>query len=82
MTVAFLRNADAPLAVLIRDAEFRDPLRSVEIDESGRIFEMTGERFNMPGLEPANILDALDDERFGRVRSLKEIIAARGQHGL
>jgi hypothetical protein len=60
----------------------REPHRPVKVDERGRIFEMTGERFNMPGLEPADILEAIEDERASHVRSLKEIMAAHNQQGI
>jgi len=63
-------------------AKYREAIRPVEVDTSGRIFEVTGERFNMPGLEPADILEAIEDERAGRVYSLKEIVASRKQHGI
>jgi hypothetical protein len=41
--------------------------RPVQVDEDGRLFEMTGEQIKMPGLEPADILEALDDFRSGRL---------------
>jgi hypothetical protein len=56
-----------------------DP-RPVRVDEDGRIFEMTGERFQMPGLEPADILAALDDEREGRLHSFDEVVASLKKH--
>jgi hypothetical protein len=49
-------------------------MRAVNVDPSGRIFEITGERFNMPGLEPSDILEALEDERAGRLRPLSEVV--------
>jgi hypothetical protein len=55
----------------------REPIRPVDVDVSGRIFEKTGERFSMPGLEPADILEAIEDELAGRIRTLDEIIASR-----
>jgi hypothetical protein len=54
----------------------QDP-RPVRLDASGRIFEVTGERFEMPGLEPEAILQALADEQAGRLYPLKQIIADR-----
>jgi hypothetical protein len=48
-------------------------VRPVRIDERGRIFELSGERFVMPGLEPENVLAGLADEQAGRTRSLKAI---------
>jgi hypothetical protein len=47
--------------------------RPVMTDREGRIFERTGERLSMPGLEPADILEALEDERAGRVHSFEEV---------
>jgi hypothetical protein len=56
-------------------------MRPVRVDETtGEIFEMTGERIMMPGLEPERILKSLEDERMGRTRTLKEIIASRNHH--
>jgi hypothetical protein len=60
----------------------RPSIRPVAVDDSGRIFEMTGEQIRMPGLEPQDILDAIEDERAGRTRSLKGIIASRNRHGI
>jgi hypothetical protein len=57
-------------------------IRPVMVDESGRIFEMTGEQIVMPGLEPEAILESFEDERAGRMRSLKDIIASRNQDGI
>jgi hypothetical protein len=50
--------------------------RAVRVDDDGRIFEETGEQFRMPGLEPANILKAIDDERAGRMHSFDEVVAS------
>ena len=50
-------------------ATVRQSPGSIRIDEDGKIFEMTGERFNMPGLEPADILEALEDVKHGRLIS-------------
>jgi hypothetical protein len=60
----------------------RSPIRPVVVDESGRLFEMTGEQIVMPGLEPEAILESLEDARAGRMRSLKDIRASRCQHGI
>ncbi len=65
-----------------RTARFRQSPRPVRIDEAGRIFELSGERFVMPGLSPDDILQAMDDERAGRKRSLKDVLASRISHGL
>ncbi len=61
-------------------SELKENPRPVRIGEDGRIFEMTGERFNMPGLEPADILEALEDERAGRLHSYEEVFASCNQH--
>jgi hypothetical protein len=50
--------------------------RQVRVDEHGRIFEMSGERFEMPGLSPDDILEAAEDVAAGRVRPLREIVAS------
>jgi hypothetical protein len=57
-------------------------IRPVRVDESGRIFEINGEQIVMPGLEPEAILESFEDERVGRMRSLKDIFASRNQHGI
>jgi hypothetical protein len=56
--------------------------RPVRVDEQGRIFETTGQRFVMPGLTPEDILQGMADVEAGRTESLEKIIAARGQHGI
>jgi hypothetical protein len=63
-------------------AKYREACRPVRVDEDGRIYEMSGERFNMPGLTPADILESFEDERAGRMRPLKEVIASRQNHGI
>jgi hypothetical protein len=65
-----------------RTSQSRESIRPVEVDQAGRIFELSGARFHMPGLEPAAVLEALEDERAGRTRSLTDIIASRDEHGL
>jgi hypothetical protein len=52
-------------------------VRPVRIDERGRIFELSGERFSLPGLEPADVLAGLADAQAGRIRSLKAIREGR-----
>ncbi len=54
--------------------------RPVRVEEDGRIFEMSGEQFLMPGLEPADILESLEDERAGRLHSFDEVVASLDQH--
>jgi hypothetical protein len=63
-------------------AAHRQPYRAIQVDEDGRLFEMSGERFNMPGLTPADIREAREDERAGRMRPLKEIVASRKSYGI
>ncbi len=58
------------------------PPRPVRVDDEGRIFELTGERFEIAGLAPADVLEALEDERAGRVRPLREIMASHGRSGV
>jgi hypothetical protein len=60
----------------------RDVCRFVRVDDDGRIYEMSGEPFNMPGLTPADILESFEDERAGRMRPLKEVIASRLGRGI
>jgi hypothetical protein len=51
--------------------------RPVQVDQHGRILEMTGEPIVAPGLEPEAVLRGFADFEAGRVRPLKEIIARR-----
>jgi hypothetical protein len=76
------RIAEASGDAVARKSGTRPAIRPVRVDESGRIFEMTGEQIVMPGLEPEAILESFEDERAGRMRSLKDIIASRNQHGI
>jgi hypothetical protein len=52
-------------------------VRPVRVDERGRITELSGEPFAMPGLEPAEVLRGLADAQAGRTRSLKAIREGR-----
>jgi hypothetical protein len=52
-------------------------VRPVRVDERGRITELSGEPFAMPGLEPAEVLRGLADAQAGRIRSLKAIREGR-----
>ena len=52
----------------------------VRVDEAGRILLMTGEQLDVPGLEPAKVLNSLDDERAGRLHSFDEVVASLNQH--
>ncbi len=63
-------------------ARARPSPRPVRVDEQGRIFETTGQRFVMPGLTPEDVLQGMADVEAGRTESLEKIIAARGQHGI
>jgi len=65
----FFDDADKAGRWAARTLKSRDPIRPIQVDEEGRLFEMTGERFNMPGLEPADILEALEDMMSGRLTS-------------
>jgi hypothetical protein len=56
--------------------------RPVRIDADGRIFEMSGEPLEIPGLAPEDVLEAIADVAAGRVRPLKEIVAAWNSNGL
>ena len=52
-------------------------VRPVRVDEEGRIFELTGDPIVVTGLEPAKVLQGLDDDDAGRTRSLEEIMSER-----
>ncbi len=66
-----------------RATEFMRPNpQPVQVDSSGRIFDETGKEIVMPGLEPAKILGAFEDERLGRMYSLDEVVASIEQHEL
>ncbi|MGB2608107.1 MAG: hypothetical protein WBC80_03975, partial [Isosphaeraceae bacterium] len=53
----------------------RSTTRPVHVDESGRIFDASGQLVSAPGLEPTKVSRGLDDESAGRVRPLKDIVA-------
>ncbi len=76
------RSAETADCGIERKAKSKPAIRPVMVDESGRIFEMTGEQIVMPGLEPEAMLESFEDERAGRMRSLKDIIASRNKHGI
>jgi hypothetical protein len=65
-----------------RTANSRQEPRPMQVDRNGNLFEMTGQRFVMPGLEPEAILRGIADADAGRVRPLKEIISERQTHGV
>jgi hypothetical protein len=54
----------------------------VTIDSDGSVYEMTGDRAVMPGLDPARVLRGIKDGNAGRTRSLKDIIAGRAGNGI
>lgn len=55
-------------------------VRPVRVDETGRLFEMSGEPIVVPGLTPEDILQGIEDERAGRLRSLDDYLASRDHH--
>jgi len=66
-------------------AQARDDIHSpkpVMIDSAGNVYEMTGERAIMPGLDPERVLRSVNDANAGRTHSLKDIIAARTGTGI
>jgi hypothetical protein len=52
----------------------------VTIDANGYVYETTGERAIVPGVDPARLARSIKDANAGRTRSLKDIIAARASH--
>jgi hypothetical protein len=60
----------------------RPEIRPVRVDEKGRIFEMSGEQLEVPGLSPEDVLEGIADVKAGRVRPLKEIVASWNSNGL
>jgi hypothetical protein len=65
-----------------RTANSRQDPRPMQVDENGNLFEITGERFVMSGLEPEAVLRGISDAEAGRVRPLKDIISERQTHGV
>ena len=63
-------------------ANFRSSPRPVRVDEQGRMFEITGERFVPPGLTAADVANACSPTDESRARPLRDIIAARAKNGL
>jgi hypothetical protein len=61
----------------IARAEIQSPER-VEIDGDGYVYEPTGERAIVPGVNPERLARSIRDASAARTRSLKDIIAARG----
>jgi len=79
-----LAHLEKPLLDPEQSSRKSDPLqktkgnpRAVRVDDSGRIFETTGEELAVPGLEPHRVARGLRDEQAGRIRSLKEIVAGQ-----
>ena len=62
-------------------AEIGSP-KPVTIDPAGNVYEVTGERAIMPGIDPARVSRSIEAAKSGRTRSLKEIIAARSGGGI
>ena len=56
-------NADMSSQGFHEPSEPKPLIRPVVVDDSGRIFEMTGEQIRMPGLEPQDVLDTSRRER-------------------
>lgn len=61
-----MKHWTAKLIEMLRSAG-TPSVRPVAIDKQGFVFEMWGDRFRMPGLEPEDILEALEDVKHGRV---------------
>jgi hypothetical protein len=57
-------------------------VRPVRIDETGRVFEETGEQVLIPGLTPEDIRKSLDDEKAGRVHRFEDVLALFDSHGV
>lgn len=75
-----LRNGDSSAMVGLAMGDYRvvrESSEDVTTDEQGRIFRMTGERVEEPGLEPEMILRGLADQASGRMTSLQELRARR-----
>jgi hypothetical protein len=60
-------------------AEIYSP-QCIEIDADGNVYEQTGERSIVPGVDPQRLARSIKDASAGRTRSLTDIIAARGAH--
>ena len=52
----------------------------IEIDADGNVYEQSGERANVPGVDPERLARSISDASARRTRSLKDIIAAGGAH--
>jgi len=78
---AFENEAQTLLSAALTANSRQDP-RPMQVDKNGNLFEITGQRFVMPGLEPEAILRGIADAGAGRIRPLKEIISERETHGV
>jgi hypothetical protein len=67
---------DLSLHIATMDTHLHAP-RPITIDSAGNAYELSGARPVLPGLEPDRIRRGIEDADAGRVRSLKDIIAAR-----
>jgi hypothetical protein len=59
--------------------EIYSPQRT-EIDADGNVYEQSGERAIVPGVDPERLARSIMDASARRTRSLKDIIAARDAH--
>lgn len=57
---------------ILRIANLEENPRPVTVDELGYLVEATGDRFIMPGLDPASVQAGLEDVEAGRIDSLPD----------
>lgn len=77
----FFDDAETAWKWSILTAKFRTSPRVVRMDEAGRLYEMTGERFVPIGITPERVLRAFADVDERQTRTLDEIIASRATNG-
>jgi hypothetical protein len=78
----FLEDTEKAWRWLALTSKYRTSPRPVRIDEQGRMYEITGERFVPPGLTAADVAKAFSSIDESRARPLSEIIASRAKNEL
>jgi hypothetical protein len=79
---AFFDDQEKAWKWSVLTAGYRPSPRPVRVDDAGRVFEMTGERYVPAGLTQEDVRRAFSGVGEGRTRTLNEIMATQVKNGL
>lgn len=79
---AFFEDTENASRWFALTAKFRNSPREIRVDDQGRTYELTGERFVAPGSTAKDVLEAFSPIDESRTKSLGEVIASRSKNGV